>query len=225
LDKVIEVQGLKKYYGSLYAVKGIDFYVEKGTLFAFLGPNGAGKTTVINMITTLLTYDEGVIFVDGLRVGTEDASIRKRIGIVFQNHFLDDLLTVKENLTTRGSFYGGTKAEIEDRVRKAMETVQISDLANRPYGKLSGGQRRRADIARALVHRPDILFLDEPTHKQNGVLRNIRQRNRFFDHDLSQSAGGVGYGYPFYDRLDKRRQVPDGDIHPREKADQGTDEG
>jgi multidrug/hemolysin transport system ATP-binding protein len=87
LDKVIEVQGLKKYYGSLYAVKGIDFYVEKGTLFAFLGPNGAGKTTVINMITTLLTYDEGVIFVDGLRVGTEDASIRKRIGIVFQNIF------------------------------------------------------------------------------------------------------------------------------------------
>jgi multidrug/hemolysin transport system ATP-binding protein len=163
LDKVIEVQGLKKYYGSLYAVKGIDFYVEKGTLFAFLGPNGAGKTTVINMITTLLTYDEGVIFVDGLRVGTEDASIRKRIGIVFQDHFLDDLLTVKENLTTRGSFYGGTKAEVEDRVRKAMETVQISDLANRPYGKLSGGQRRRADIARALVHRPDILFLDEPT--------------------------------------------------------------
>jgi multidrug/hemolysin transport system ATP-binding protein len=163
LNKVIEVQGLKKHYGDVYAVKGLDFYVEKGKLFAFLGPNGAGKSTTINMITTLLSIDEGVIQVDGHTVGVDDVWIRDRIGIVFQDHFLDALLTVKENLTTRASFYGGTKAEIEERVKMAMDVVEIADLANRPYGKLSGGQRRRTDIARALVNQPDILFLDEPT--------------------------------------------------------------
>lgn len=115
MDKAIEVQSLKKYYGDVYAVKGIDFYVEKGKLFAFLGPNGAGKSTTINMITTLLSIDEGVIHVDGLQVGVDDVLIRQRIGIVFQDHFLDALLTVKENLLTRASFYGGTRAEIEER--------------------------------------------------------------------------------------------------------------
>lgn len=163
LNAVIEVQGLKKSYGSVFAVKGLDFYVEKGKLFAFLGPNGAGKSTTINMITTLLPMDEGLIKVDGLSVGVDDVLIRNRIGIVFQDHFLDALLTVKENLMTRASFYGGTRAEIKERVEKAMDVVKITDLANRPYGKLSGGQRRRADIARALIHQPDILFLDEPT--------------------------------------------------------------
>lgn len=163
MNKVIEVHGLKKHYGNVYAVKGIDFYVEKGKLFAFLGPNGAGKSTTINMITTLLSIDEGSIQVDGLQVGAEDVLIRRRIGIVFQDHFLDALLTVKENLITRASFYGGSSQEIEERVNQAMQVVEISDLAKRPYGKLSGGQRRRTDIARALVNQPDILFLDEPT--------------------------------------------------------------
>lgn len=163
MNNAIEVQGLKKHYGAVYAVKGLDFYVEKGKIFAFLGPNGAGKSTTINMITTLLSIDEGVIQVKGHRVGVDDEWIRSRIGIVFQDHCLDALLTVKENLTTRASFYGGTKTEIEDRVNKAMEVVDIVDLANRAYGKLSGGQRRRTDIARALVNQPDILFLDEPT--------------------------------------------------------------
>lgn len=163
MNKVIDVQALKKNYGGVCAVKGLDFFVERGKLFAFLGPNGAGKSTTINMITTLLSIDEGVIQVDGHKVGVDDVLIRNRIGIVFQDHFLDVLLTVKENLITRASFYGGTGAEIEDRVKRAMDVVDIADLMNRPYGKLSGGQRRRTDIARALVHQPDILFLDEPT--------------------------------------------------------------
>lgn len=163
MNKVIEVQGLKKRYGEIYAVKGIDFYVEKGKLFAFLGPNGAGKTTTINMITTMLPMDEGLIQVKGFKVGVDDTSIKKCIGIVFQDNYLDELLTVKENLMTRASLYGGTKAEIKERVEKAMDAVKITDLANRSYSKLSGGQRRRTAIARALVHRPDILFLDEPT--------------------------------------------------------------
>lgn len=163
MEKVIQVKGLQKHYGLVHAVKGIDFYVEKGKLFAFLGPNGAGKSTTINMITTLLSVDEGSIEIDGKRVGKDDAAIRDRIGIVFQDHFLDALLTVEENLLTRASFYGGTKQEIKERVHDAMKVVDIVDLAKRPYGKLSGGQRRRTDIARALVNRPDILFLDEPT--------------------------------------------------------------
>jgi len=163
LPKAIEVRAVKKNYGKVCAVKGIDFAVEKGTLFAFLGPNGAGKSTTINMITTLLSIDAGQILVDGLQVGSDDVLIRNRIGIVFQDHFLDNLLTVKENLLTRASFYGGTRAEMEERVNRAMAIVEITDLANRPYGKLSGGQRRRTDIARALVHQPEILFLDEPT--------------------------------------------------------------
>lgn len=163
MNKVIEVQGLKKHYGEVYAVKGIDFYVEKGKLFAFLGANGAGKSTTINIITTLFSMDEGSIQVNGFKVGVDNTSIRKCIGIVFQDNFLDELLTVKENIMTRASFYGGTKTEIKERVEKAMDAVKITDLANRSYGKLSGGQRRRTAIARALVHQPDILFLDEPT--------------------------------------------------------------
>jgi multidrug/hemolysin transport system ATP-binding protein len=163
LDKVIEVVGLKKNYGEVEAVKGIDFYVEKGKLFAFLGPNGAGKSTTINIICTLLSMDAGSVTVHDAHVGKDDALIRKDIGIVFQDSVLDDLLTVKENLMTRGSFYRMGRAELERAANEAMEVVNISDLAHRRYSTLSGGQRRRADIARALVNHPKILFLDEPT--------------------------------------------------------------
>ena len=163
LNAVIEVQGLKNPMVAFLRLRDSTFMWKKEKLFAFLGPNGAGKSTTINMITTLLPMDEGLIKVDGLSVGVDDVLIRNRIGIVFPRPFLDALLTVKENLMTRASFYGGTRAEIKERVEKAMDVVKITDLANRPYGKLSGGQRRRADIARALIHQPDILFLDEPT--------------------------------------------------------------
>jgi multidrug/hemolysin transport system ATP-binding protein len=163
LDKVIVVKGLHKQYGEVKAVKGIDFYVEKGKLFAFLGPNGAGKTTTINIICTLLSLNEGEVAVNGYQLGVDDDAIRDNIGIVFQDGVLDKLLTVKENLLMRGSFYHKEKKELEKAVEEALEVTSISDLKNRRYGSLSGGQKRRADIARALVHRPKILFLDEPT--------------------------------------------------------------
>src|SRR5690554_7602063 len=102
MEKIIEVSGLKKSYGPVEAVKGIDFYVEKGSLFAFLGPNGAGKTTTINILGTLLKPDEGRVIIDGHELGREDDRIRSVIGMVFQEHILDDLLTVKENLILRG---------------------------------------------------------------------------------------------------------------------------
>lgn len=163
MDKIIEITGLKKSYGTLEAVKGIDFYVEKGTLFAFLGPNGAGKSTTINIIDTLLKPDAGDVVIDGHTLGREDDEIRPIIGTVFQDNVLDKLLTVKENMITRGSFYYSKKNELMAAVDNAARITGVTGFLDRPYGKLSGGQRRRADIARALVNIPEILILDEPT--------------------------------------------------------------
>lgn len=163
MNKIIEVHGLSKTFGDLQAVKGIDFYVESGKLFAFLGPNGAGKSTTIDMICTLLKPDSGKAFINGFRLGTEDQDIRESIGVVFQESLLDPLLTVRENLLTRARFYKIPKSELKERVEKAAISADVMDFIDRPYGKLSGGQRRRADIARALVNTPKILFLDEPT--------------------------------------------------------------
>ncbi len=163
MEKIIEVKGLSKSYGPIQAVKNIDFYVEPGKIFAFLGPNGAGKTTTINIICTLLEKDAGDIRVNGFVLGKDNQKIREQIGIVFQDSVLDQLLTVKENLYTRGSIYGLDKKDLTESVAIAMKVTNIADLANRRYGSLSGGQRRRADIARALVNHPQILFLDEPT--------------------------------------------------------------
>lgn len=163
MAKVIEVSNLKKSYGNVQAVKGINFEVESGTLFAFLGPNGAGKSTTIDMICTLLKPDSGTVRIDGYELGKDDAKIRSSIGVVFQDSLLDPLLTVKENLCIRGRFYGLRKTELEQAVLRAAQAVDVMDFYNRPYGKLSGGQRRRADIARALINTPKILFLDEPT--------------------------------------------------------------
>lgn len=160
---IVKVQGLKKSYGTVEAVKGIDFRVEQGTLYAFLGPNGAGKSTTIDMMCTLLDPDQGMIMIDGLEIGKNDSQIRKRIGVVFQDSVLDNLLTVRENIVTRGGFYGLAGTELKKAVAWAMEAAGVKDFADRPYGKLSGGQRRRADIARALVNTPKLLFLDEPT--------------------------------------------------------------
>lgn len=163
MNKIIEVHGLSKTFGDLQAVKGIDFYVESGKLFAFLGPNGAGKSTTIDMICTLLKPDSGKAFINGFRLGSEDQDIRESIGVVFQESLLDPLLTVRENLLTRARFYKIPKSELKERVEKAAISADVMDFIDRPYGKLSGGQRRRADIARALVNTPKILFLDEPT--------------------------------------------------------------
>lgn len=163
MENIIEVKKLYKSYGSIQAVKGISFYVEKASLFAFLGPNGAGKSTTINILSTLLAKDSGEVTINGINLGNNEDEIRKSIGIVFQEGVLDPLLTIWENIETRGSFYSLPKQELHERINLALEVTGIKDISKRRYGTLSGGQKRRADIARALVNKPKILFLDEPT--------------------------------------------------------------
>lgn len=163
MTKIIEIQDLHKSYGEIESVKGINLHVKVGDLYAFLGPNGAGKSTTIDMICTFLTPDSGRITVDGHEVGKEDAAIRETIGVVFQGSVLDAELTVEENLLLRGQIYGLSKQTLKRAVQQALERTQSSEFKDQKYGQLSGGQRRRADIARALIHDPKILFLDEPT--------------------------------------------------------------
>lgn len=163
MDNIIEVKNLHKSYGDIKAVKGLDFYVERGKLFAFLGPNGAGKSTTIDMICTFLKPDSGEVIVDGNILGKDDFEIKKIIGAVFQDGLLDELLTVEENLRVRGGFYGLKGKTLREAVKRTADIAGVSELLKRPYGKLSGGQRRRCDIARALINTPKILFLDEPT--------------------------------------------------------------
>lgn len=163
MSNIIEVNNLKKSYGKIEAVKGIDFYVERGKLFAFLGPNGAGKSTTIDILSTLLKPDEGEVLINDYKLGKDDNKIRSSIGVVFQDNLLDNLLTVKENLELRGSFYKLEKEDLKQAIRRAADVCEVNEFIDRPYGKLSGGQRRRSDIARSLINTPEILFLDEPT--------------------------------------------------------------
>ncbi len=159
----IEVKNLVKNYKNFQAVKGIDFSVKEGELFAFLGENGAGKSTTINMLCTILSKTSGDVKICGHELGKEDDRIREKIGVVFQTSVLDPKLTVKDNLYTRGSYYGLSKKEIAARINEFDESLHIGDILNRRFDKLSGGQKRRVDIVRALIHKPEILFLDEPT--------------------------------------------------------------
>jgi len=163
MEKVIEVNKLRKNYGSLVAVKDISFYVERGKLFSFLGPNGAGKSTTIDTLCTLLDFDGGEVVIDGFDLRRNEQDIRQIIGVVFQDNMLDALLTIRENLMLRAGLYTSDKSKIKKAVTDAMQLAELSEFIDRPYGKLSGGQRRRADIARALINTPKILFLDEPT--------------------------------------------------------------
>ena len=159
----IEVKDLVKNYDDIKAVKKISFTVEKDSFFAFLGPNGAGKSTTINIISTLLDKNSGDVLVLGNEIGKDDSKIRNKIGVVFQNSMLDDLLTVKENLIVRASFYNIDRENLLKRIDEINEYLEIKSFVNQRYGELSGGQRRKADIARALINWPEILILDEPT--------------------------------------------------------------
>ncbi len=163
MGNMIKVQSLKKCYGNIEAIKGISFEVQKGCFLAFLGPNGAGKSTSIDILCTLLECDEGEITIDGLKIGKDDNAIRKIIGIAFQDHVLDSMLTVRENLFSRGRMYGIPKNILKNRIQSISQITGIIEFIDRKYGKLSGGQKRRADLARALINEPKILFLDEPT--------------------------------------------------------------
>lgn len=171
--KAIEVNNLYKKYNELTAVDNISFEVQEGELFAFLGENGAGKSTTINILSTILDKTSGTVEVMGHKLGIEDDSIRNDIGIVFQNSVLDYELTVKQNLMTRGAYYGYCKKDIIDRIKDFREEFSLDEIWNRKYSKLSGGQRRRVDIVRALLHRPKILFMDEPTTGLDPMTRRL----------------------------------------------------
>ncbi len=163
MSDIITVSSLKKSYGKVKAVKGIDFSVKKGSLFAFLGPNGAGKSTTIDILCTLNKYDDGVVTIAGFDLKHNADKIRNSIGVVFQDNLMDKKLTVRENLMIRAGFYYKTKVERKKAVDEAAKYSDIEEFIDRDYGTLSGGQRRRVDIARALLNAPQILFLDEPT--------------------------------------------------------------
>lgn len=163
MESMIEVKNLKKFYQDVEAVKGISFSVQSGSFFAFLGDNGAGKSTTINIIATLLKKSTGEVRINGNMVDDDDCEIRKDIGVVFQNNMLDNHLTVRENLINRGKMYHLSNNEINKRIELLSLKIGLVDFLDRRYGRLSGGQKRRADIARALINEPKILILDEPT--------------------------------------------------------------
>lgn len=162
MEYSIQVLNLEMRYGKKQAVKGISFCVEKGDIFAILGPNGAGKSTIIAMLSTLLTPSKGTIKIENHVVGLDDAMIRRKIGIVFQHSVLDTLLSVKDNLKIRCGFYNTDKKDIDARIENVCEQCGLHTFYKQKVKTLSGGERRRADIARALLSKPNILILDEP---------------------------------------------------------------
>lgn len=173
MESVIKIEGLCKEFGGVKAVKGIDFEVQKGELFGFLGVNGAGKSTTINMLCTVLKPTAGNAHICGLRLGKNDEDIRKKIGVVYQNNCLDERLTVKENLFIRGALYESNQKKLTENVTRVCEVLRLEEVYKRRFGKLSGGWKRRCEIARALLHKPEILFLDEPTTGLDPATRKI----------------------------------------------------
>lgn len=157
------VRNLVKKYGQVQAVNDVSFSVPDGTMFAFLGENGAGKSTTIGCIITTLVPSSGAIEVDGFSTQHQASAVREHIGAVFQASLLDARLSVAENLSLRGSFYGLSRQSIKRKIGELSELVDLGGFLTQRYGTLSGGQKRRADIARALIHEPTTLFLDEPT--------------------------------------------------------------
>ena len=159
----IEIRGLDKRFGEIHAVKDLSFCVEEGSLFAFLGVNGAGKSTTINILCGQLSKDGGQVLIDGKDLDTSIEAIKREIGVVFQSSALDTALSAYDNLESRAALYGIVGRDFQERLAKICELLDLKELLKRPVGKLSGGQRRRIDIARALLHSPKILILDEPT--------------------------------------------------------------
>ena len=163
MDNIMEISHLYKSFGEVKAVQDLNFCVKKGELFAFLGVNGAGKSTTINIMCGELRKDSGSVRICGADLDREPDSIRRKLGVVFQGSVLDKDLSVRDNLRSRAALYGIHGKAFEKRLEELTELLDFADLLKRPLGKLSGGQRRRIDIARALLHEPEILILDEPT--------------------------------------------------------------
>ncbi|MBO5870457.1 MAG: ABC transporter ATP-binding protein [Clostridia bacterium] len=163
MKHIIEIENLNKSFGEIHAVDGISFNVNEGELFAFLGQNGAGKSTTISIICGRLLKDAGSVKVNNYDLDKDVDSIKRDIGVVFQNSALDAQLTVIDNLKSRAALYGIFGSELEKRIKELTELLDLGELLKRPLSKLSGGQKRRIDIARALIHKPKILILDEPT--------------------------------------------------------------
>lgn len=173
MKKIIEIKNLYKSFGDVKAVQDLSFCVKEGELFAFLGVNGAGKSTTINIICGQLAKDSGTVIIDGSALESDVAGTKTKLGVVFQNSVLDQSLSVKENLRSRAALYGITGEDFRKRLEELSKMLSFEDLLKRTVGKLSGGQRRRIDIARALLHRPKILILDEPTTGLDPQTRQI----------------------------------------------------
>ena len=181
----IDIQHLDKSFGDIHAVRDLSFHVRQGELFAFLGVNGAGKSTTISILCGLLAKDGGTVTVCGQDADRHMGSISRRLGIVFQNSMLDSALSVRDNLRCRAALYGITGTAFRERLAELSALLDLEPLLAHPVGKLSGGQRRRIDVARALFHSPDILILDEPTTGLDPqtrrtlweVVQSLRRRN------------------------------------------------
>lgn len=163
MENVIEINHLNKSFGEVRAVQDLSFRVKRGELFAFLGVNGAGKSTTINIMCGQLGRDSGSIIIDSQELDGNVNAVKSKLGVVFQSSVLDKALNVRENLESRAALYGIVGSAFEARLSELAQMLSFEDLLKRTVGKLSGGQRRRIDVARALLHKPDILILDEPT--------------------------------------------------------------
>lgn len=173
MKNIIEISHLNKTFGEVKAVQDLSFQVRDGELFAFLGVNGAGKSTTINIMCGQLPKDTGSVYIGGTDLDTDPDSIKRSLGVVFQNSVLDKELSVRDNLQSRAALYGITGKDFKERLAELAKLLEFENLLKRTVGKLSGGQRRRVDIARALIHRPKILILDEPTTGLDPQTRNI----------------------------------------------------
>ncbi len=163
MGDIMEIEGLYKRFGQVQAVQNLSFRVKEGELFAFLGVNGAGKSTTINILCGQLAKDGGTVRIGGVNLDEDPDRIKRSLGVVFQSSVLDKDLSVRDNLKSRAALYGIRGREFRARLEELSDLLDLGSLLKRPVGKLSGGQRRRIDIARALLHRPQILILDEPT--------------------------------------------------------------
>ena len=166
---MIRIEHLQKKFGDICAVNDLSFHVKRGELFAFLGVNGAGKSTTINIISGQLKKDGGRAEICGADIDTDIQSVKRKLGVVFQNSVLDKELSVADNLESRAALYGIRGRELRSRVDELCMILDIGRLLKRQVGKLSGGQRRRIDIARALLHRPEILIFDEATSSLDSI--------------------------------------------------------